>query len=148
MLSLIETAIALRKIYIFENLSAEQLRLLAGACEEVTVRKDELILHEGEATEALRLIISGSVRIVKDFETPRQKTLAALSRGEYFGEMNLFDEEPHSASAIAIEDTYLLLIRKERLREIIDLYPEISLEVIKVFSRRLRAANEKLAEHM
>lgn len=146
MLSLIEKAIALKKIYIFEHLSAEELRLLAGASEEAAYRANEIILREGDSTETLRLIISGSVKIVKDYEMPKQKILATLGRGEYFGEMNLFDEEPHSATAIAAEECAILLIRKERLREIIDLYPEIALEIIKIFSERLRAANEQLAK--
>jgi CRP-like cAMP-binding protein len=146
MLSLIEKAIALKKIYVFENLSAEQLRVLAGACEEVAHRQGEIILREGDATETLRLIVSGRVRIVKDYDTPKSHTLITLSGGEYFGEMNLFDGEPHSASAIAVEECHLLLIRKERLNQIIDLYPDIALEVIKVFSQRLRAANERLGE--
>ncbi|EKD48311.1 MAG: Crp/Fnr family transcriptional regulator, partial [uncultured bacterium] len=118
-----------------------------GASEEVSFRPNEIILHEGESTETLRLIISGNVKIVKDHGTPKQKTLAVLGKGEYFGEMNLFDEEPHSATAIAVEECGLLLIRKERLREIIDLYPELSLEIIKIFSQRLRVANEKLAKN-
>lgn len=146
MLSLIEKAIALKKIYIFENLSAEELRLLAGACEETVMRNGEIVLKEGEATETLRLIISGRVQIVKDLSEPNQSILAVLGAGEYFGEMNLFDGEPHSASAVAEEECQLLLIRKERLTEIIDLYPEISIEVIKIFSQRLRLANEKLAK--
>ncbi|CAN2042537.1 hypothetical protein GMMP15_850013 [Candidatus Magnetomoraceae bacterium gMMP-15] len=146
MLSLIEKAIALKKIYIFENLSAEELRLLAGACEEAAIREDEIILREGEATETLRLIISGRVKIIKDLDTDNKKVLAELGPGEYFGEMNLFDEEPHSASAISVGECQLLLIRKERLNEIIDLYPEISIQIIKIFSQRLRQANEKLAQ--
>ena len=143
MLSLIEKAIALKKIYIFEDLTAEQLHLVAGACEETIARKNEIILREGDATETLRLIISGEVEIVKNFETPNPKKLAVLVQGEYFGEMNLFDNEPHSATAIALDECYLLLIRKERMVEIIELYPEIALEIIKVFSKRLRKANEK-----
>lgn len=143
MLSLIEKAIALKKIYIFEDLTAEQLRLLAGACDEANPRKDEIILREGETTETLRLIISGSVRIIKDLGTSKQKILATLSRGEYFGEMNLFDEEPHSASAVATEDCHLMLIKKDRLHEIINLYPDIAMEIIKVFSQRLRITNER-----
>jgi CRP/FNR family transcriptional regulator/CRP/FNR family cyclic AMP-dependent transcriptional regulator len=145
MLSLIEKAIALKRVYIFEDFNAEQLKVLAGACEEAEIRSNEMIFREGEATETLRIIISGSVKIVKDLGSPKPKTLATLKSGEYFGEMNLFDEEPHSASAVAEEETDLLLIRKENLNEILELYPEIALEIVRVFSKRLRAMNERLS---
>ncbi|CAN2040864.1 hypothetical protein GMMP15_2090010 [Candidatus Magnetomoraceae bacterium gMMP-15] len=144
-LSLIEKAIALKEIYIFEHLSAEELRIMAGACEETVMREGEIILREGESTETLRLIISGTVQIVKDYDKSAQSELAILNSGDYLGEMNLFDEEPHSATAIALDECRLLMVAKNNLYEILDLYPEISIGMIKTFSQRLRKANETIA---
>lgn len=139
---LIERAIALKKVYVFENLSAEQLRLVASACEEIGASADEIIFREGESTEKLYLIICGSVKVLKDPGTPRQRTIATLTTGDFFGEMSLFDGEPHSATICSSEECNLLIIRKERLEAIMELYPEIALSIINVFSRRLRSANE------
>lgn len=140
---LIERAIALKKIYVFENLSAEQLRLVATACEEVDTYKDEIIFQEGETTEKLYLITDGSVKVLKELGTPDQRAIAKLTAGDFFGEMSLFDGEPHSATICTSEECRLLIIRKERLEAIIELYPEIALNIINVFSRRLRFANEQ-----
>ena len=140
---LIERAIALKKIYLFENLSAQQLRLVATACEEVETRAGAIIFREGSATEKLYLIIYGSVEVVKFMGLPGERVVAGLSAGDFFGEMSLFDGEPHSASICALEESRLLVIGKKRLEEIIDLYPEIALAIINVFSRRLRLANEQ-----
>lgn len=140
---LIERAIALKNIYVFENLSAEQLRLVASACEDVGTRADEIIFREGDATERLYLIMVGSVKVLKEMGHPSQRTIATLTAGDFFGEMSLFDGEPHSATICASEECTLLMIRKERLESIIELYPEIALNIINVFSRRLRYANEQ-----
>lgn len=144
--NLIEWAIALKKVYVFEKLSAKQLGVVATSCEEFACARNKVIFREGEMTETFYLIIEGSVRVVKDMESPRQRIIAKLKAGDFFGEMSLFDGLPHSATICAHEECRFLLIRKEKLYAIIDLYPDVALHIINVFSRRLRDANEHAME--
>ncbi|MBF0406241.1 MAG: cyclic nucleotide-binding domain-containing protein [Candidatus Riflebacteria bacterium] len=141
--SLIEKALALKKVSIFENLSAEALRLLASACEETESRRNEIILNEGEASATLHIIVSGSVNVIRNFGGKTEKHLATLTTGGYFGEMNLFDGDPHSATVVAAENCRLFCIRRDPLREIIDLHPPLALEILRGFSLRLRSANRR-----
>jgi CRP-like cAMP-binding protein len=58
--------------------------------------------------------------------------------------MSVFDEEPRSASAQAITDTTVRVLRRDRLHAIVHEHPEVLLEFIKNLSQRLRAMDEKL----
>ena len=69
----------------------------------------ETILHEGETGEHIYLIISGSVQIFKDHRKSRQP-IAVLSSGEILGEIGILSNEPRSATAVALEDTKVVMV--------------------------------------
>ena len=67
------------------------------------------------------IIMRGSVKITVGTRAGNENVLAELNQGEFFGELALFDDEPRSANAIALEDctmlgffTQDLMILKER----------------------------------
>jgi CRP-like cAMP-binding protein len=60
--------------------------------------------------------------------------------------MNLFDNSPRTASAIAIQDTLTLRLRREPLIALARQHPNLSLELINVLSARLREAQDAIAE--
>lgn len=74
----------------------------------------ELILREGETGEHIYLIISGSVQILKNHpHNPQQ--IATLASGEILGEIGILSNEPRSATAIALEDTKVVMVRDQIL---------------------------------
>jgi CRP/FNR family transcriptional regulator len=64
----------------------------------------------------------------------------------YFGETNFFDDSPHTTSAVAIQDTLTLRLRREPLIALARQNPEMSLALINVLSERLRESNDRIAE--
>jgi CRP-like cAMP-binding protein len=74
----------------------------------------ETIIREGETGEHLYLIISGSVQILKNHRnTPQQ--VATLTNGEILGEIGVLSNEPRSATAIALEDTKVVMVKDETI---------------------------------
>src|SRR2546427_10885060 len=76
-------------------------------------------------------------------EDGREVILSVLSEGDFFGEMSLIDEEPRSAHVIAMEDSNLLVIRREDFQVILQQSPGIALALLRELSRRLRRVDEK-----
>jgi CRP/FNR family transcriptional regulator len=58
--------------------------------------------------------------------------------------MSVFDDQPRSASAQAMDDTVVRVLRRDRLQAIVHEHPEVLLEFIKNLSQRLRAMDAKL----
>jgi HEAT repeat protein len=150
MLTIIEKVLSLKKVPAFQNLNTDELRLLADISEEADYADGQQILAEGELGDALYVIVSGKVAIQRKTpgtSDPNAVTqLATLGPGEYFAEMSLFDDEPHSADAVALEPTELLLVRQEPLVAVIKQKPELAVGLFRVLSQRLRRANEIIAQ--
>jgi CRP-like cAMP-binding protein/HEAT repeat protein len=145
-LSTIERVIFLKEVPIFENMTIEQLRILASVSEESTYDEDEVVFAEGDTGDALYIVVSGRIGIE---QKGRRKgsvvRLATLSGRQYFGEMSIFDEEPRAASAIALEPTLLLSLRRAPLVALAREDPNLALELIRILSYRLREANRQIA---
>src|SRR5206468_9319452 len=58
--------------------------------------------------------------------------------------MSLIDEEPRSAHVIAMEDSNLLVIRREDFQAILQQSPGIAMGLLRELSRRLRRVDEKV----
>ena len=126
-------------------MTLEQLRFLAGVCEEEFFSKDSWIFKQGDAGGSLYVIVMGRVTIEREGEdrkaSVRLKTLETFS---YFGEMSLFDQSHRSASVLTAQDTLLLKMRREPLMALMLQQPDISLEIINVLCERIRATNEDI----
>src|SRR3989441_12752594 len=67
-----------------------------------------------------------------------------MGEGEFFGEMALIDDEPRSAHVIAMEDSTLLVLRREDFQGILRMSPGIAMGLLRELSRRLRRVDEKV----
>ena len=74
----------------------------------------ETILREGETGEHLYLIIRGCVQILKSHHDSQQP-IATLSSGEILGELGILSNEPRSATAVALEDTKVVMVKEQLL---------------------------------
>ena len=149
MMTVIEKVIFLKEVPFFQGMSVDNLRVLAGIAEETTADAGRRIITEGERGDTLYVIVSGRVGIQRHKQAEDDRTLtqlATLGPREYFAEMSLFDEEPHSADAIAMTPTQLLTVSREPLIELIRRQPDLALGLFKVLSQRLRQANLSLSK--
>jgi HEAT repeat protein/ATP/ADP translocase len=147
MLSSIERIIFLKQVSFFEGMTIDQLKILANICEEEFFAEGTHIFQEGKPGGALYVVVSGRVAIERAGQRKGSVArLAVIEPRSYFGEMSLFDNSPHSASALAIQDTLTLRMRREPLVELVRQYPDLALILINVLSQRLREANERITQ--
>lgn len=135
MISTVEKVLFLKSIDLFSQIPGEDLAQVALISSEEAREAGEEIFSEGEAGDALYLVLDGKVRVHL-----QEKVIAELGERECFGEMAILDAAPRSASVTAIVETNLLKISREDFQEIMTEKPEIALGIIKVLSRRLRTA--------
>jgi CRP/FNR family cyclic AMP-dependent transcriptional regulator len=142
MSDLIERILLLKSSPAFNHVKTEDLRIVAQSLEEETYFSGEHVFEIGEHGDCMYIIQTGKIGISLDTGTKNtSQFIAQLAEGDCFGEMNLLDDLPRSASAHVIEDATLLVLEKSRLRGLIISYPELSLGMLKSLSLRLREAN-------
>jgi HEAT repeat protein len=146
LLSAVEKIIFLKEVPFFQGMTVDQLKVLANVCEEELFEEDSRIFNQGDPGGALYVVVSGRVGIEQEKRKGSFVRLANVEAHSYFGEMNLFDNSPRSATAIALQDTLILRLRREPLIALARQYPDLSLELINVLSERLREANDRIAD--
>ncbi len=143
-MTLSEKILLLRQMEIFEGLSVAELAAVAAVAEETTAQKGEVIIREGQSGETMYLVVSGKVKVVKTGDDKCSMELGQMGRGEYFGEMALFDDQVRSATVEALEDTHLLVLHKREFAETVREYPQVALQMCKELSRRVRELHQKI----
>jgi EAL domain-containing protein (putative c-di-GMP-specific phosphodiesterase class I) len=89
---------------------------MSGKLYTQTFSSDTRIFTEGEKGSIAYVIESGLVEIFTN-KNNQHELLGILTPGQLFGEMALIDDEPRTATAIAIKDTVLTVISREQLTE-------------------------------
>jgi CRP/FNR family transcriptional regulator, cyclic AMP receptor protein len=141
MLNNFDRLLLLRGVSIFRELRDDFLIRLSSVMEERAFPTKGVIFRQGEEGQSLFIVASGRVRIHID-----RQELAQLERGNFFGEMSLFDTEPRSASVMALEPCSCLELTQPQLYEAINETPEIALKLIGVLSARIRELNQDVNE--
>lgn len=141
MADIFERILMVKRSPIFSEVNTEDLRIVAREMEEASYFSGDRIFNIDEYGDHMYIIERGKVGISLQSIKKPTEYIATMDAGECFGEMNLLDELPRSASAHAIEDTKLLSLEKTKLRALIINYPQLSMGMLKGLSLRLRGAN-------
>lgn len=139
MLTSVDRLLFIRAVPIFKELRDDFLVRLASVMDEVAFETRHTIITEGQEGRALYIVVSGRVSIHL-----RKQELAQLEEGACFGEMSVFDAEPRSASATALEPCSCLVLTQQQLYDAIDETPGIAVNIIRLLSRRIRELNREL----
>ena len=134
----------LRKVPLFSQLAPSDLERVSEISRERAYPRNSVILFEDDPGDALYVVAQGQVKVVLIGEDGREGILSGMGDGEFFGEMALVDDEPRSAHVIAMEDSTLLVLRREDFQGILKQTPGIALALLRELSRRLRRVDEKV----
>ena len=131
---------------LFANLDDAAFALLTDDIQEIDLSRNAVLFYEGDQDDQLFAVLSGKVKLGRTAADGRENMVAIMGPGDVFGEMALFDPSPRSTNAVAVSETRLAAIKHESFKRAQQLDPTISDQVIKTLARRLRHANEALAD--
>lgn len=140
----------LNKISIFGGLSEKQLNTLFKLLEQVSYKADEYVFKQGSDPSHIYIVISGTVKIIME-ENGTPLELITFSEGHNFGETAVIGIQPHSASALAIEDTELIILSRQALLSLHDsdaeLFGILILNIAREACRRIHNTDETLLHY-
>ncbi|MBK8012747.1 MAG: Crp/Fnr family transcriptional regulator [Deltaproteobacteria bacterium] len=132
----------LQKVSLFQNVEKDELDRIASLLAPRECAKDTQIVAQDERGDAMYIIAKGRVKVVLYGDNGREVILNILKSSEFFGEMALLDDLPRSATVIAVEDSTVLILKRDQFAEHIRKSPTTALNVMAELSRRLRRADE------
>jgi CRP/FNR family transcriptional regulator, cyclic AMP receptor protein len=103
--------------------------------------KHAVIITEGDPSDSLFVILSGSVKVYLSEDDGKEVILNVHRAGSYVGEM-AFDDQPRSASVMTLEPCTMSVVTQSQFREFLRQKPEAVEHLIRNLIRRARAATE------
>ena len=135
----------LRSIELFEGLTDQDLAELGANLQRRQFVAGSMVFSQGDNGDSMYIVESGDINIHLPGDASRRISLKDIARGEYFGELALFDEKPRSASALATTDTVLLELQRRTLEGYLESRPKVALAILRTLSERLRETNTMLS---
>lgn len=110
-----------------------------------TFKPGEVIFRQGDAgTGEAYLVHEGKVEVRKQIDGEEQ-VLRILVKGDLLGEVALFRDAPHSATAVAVERVTVLVIPADRLEHMVRTHPGLAIALIRQLAR-IAAGDDRPAD--
>lgn len=134
----------LRKIPFLSAVSTRQVQDILKISQIREYSKGQQLFSKDEFGSQMFIVISGRAKVFIRSAAKKTKTIAYFHPGDFFGEMALLQGKPRCASAQAVEDSKLLVIRRADFRRILLADPHLTYFLLCTVSERLRRANEQI----
>lgn len=135
--SLQNTIKVLRAVPYFSNLDDAVLNLVAQSAYGRVYSAEQVVLLEGEPCEGLYSVESGWLKVVKIGLDGREQVLQMLKPGDVFNAISVFTDTPNQATVIAMETSFVWLVRRETLLKMLEDSPSLARLVVKDFAGRV-----------
>jgi CRP-like cAMP-binding protein len=109
-------------------------------------KKNQVIYYDGDTGNGLYLVISGKVKTIKLSEDGRELMTGMFIADDYLGVNVILANEPYTDTATAVEDSVLCLIPKEQIEHLLNLYPVVAKEFIKLLANNIRDKEDQLLQ--
>ncbi len=132
---------------ITKKLSSDQLELFLKVCHRRSFPAKTTIIHAGDVGDSLYYIVNGSVTVFVEDEEGHEIIVSYLNKGEFFGEMGLFEgQDTRSANIKAKVDCQLAEISYARFHQFGLQHPTILLALCSQLTERLRKTTQKVSD--
>jgi len=133
---------AIQDVGLFHGLTQGELTRVSGWLYCRTFPAEANIITAEQPGEVVYIILEGTVKIHIEQVNGSDVVLGILGPGDIVGEMSLIDSAGRSASVTTLEESRLLWMGKESFQECLRNIPAFSQNLVRIFSGRLRLANE------
>ncbi|MEL6297704.1 MAG: cyclic nucleotide-binding domain-containing protein [Pseudomonadota bacterium] len=144
-MSLVRECEMLECIPLFNNVDLSKRKLVAMSSDRMTFGPGEIVVREGDPSDAVYVMLAGAVRVVKQDDN-RALELAQLRGGAVFGETGVVCGRKRSATIMAIEETEMLRIDARVFMELLEQVPQFALALTRELADRVETVNKRLLD--
>ncbi|WP_394772023.1 response regulator [Mucilaginibacter sp.] len=123
----------------------EELKKIIDERKDRLFKKNQVIYYEGDKGHGLFLVLKGRVKTIKACDD-RELMTGVYAADHYLGIQAVLANEPYGDTAIAIEDSILCQLPKDNVENLLNLYPDIAREFIKLLSNDIKEKEEQLLQ--
>jgi len=117
------------------ELTDDEAEKLSALMETSELADGDYLFEEGATDDALHVILTGKLEVVKRTGADEEASLAILREGELTGEMSFVDGAPHTVGLRALTDSRVLSLQREDFEGIIASEPQLVYKVMRAVTR-------------
>jgi CRP/FNR family transcriptional regulator, cyclic AMP receptor protein len=136
----------LRATTLLGSVSAEDLNAVAAASRLRGFRRGQIVFTRSDPGDTVIVVVSGRVKVTVRSADGGELTLAVIPPGGLLGELGVVDGGPRSADAETLEESQLLLIPREAIRDICARVPSVAQALTNSIAATLRRLTEATAD--
>ncbi len=129
-------------VELFKGCSKNLIKEISISMKEQSFSKGTYIVRQGDNSQMLYFILKGRTKVFMNNADGDQTVFSFLSKGDYFGEKSLFDNDPRSASVITTEDTSVLCLSQSDFKTLFHQYPDLCKPIFKALTAKIRRSDE------
>lgn len=119
-----------KKIDLFKGLEKKTLDDLIASFSLVELAENELLFLQGDAADALYILLSGYLLATLETEEGHLEVLGKIIPGEVVGEMGLLTKKPRALTIKALSSSKLLRLSEENFMNFIHLNPKVIYKIL------------------
>ncbi len=123
----------LQRSELFHHVPAELVERVVSELAEICVRAGEPVFEIGDRGDAVYLVVEGQLELVAE-----GVSLLTRSPGECVGEFALIDDEPRSATAVALTNVRLLRWERKEFQRTLSSHPAVARSIFRMLTGKLR----------
>ena len=128
----------LNQSQLFGGLDASGLRCIREIATEQVFSRGGMVFSDGEPGRGFYLVAGGRVKVYKMSAEGKEQILHVVGPGESIGAVAVFSGKSYPANAQAILESRLLLFPRSRFASLLASNPELTMNLLALFARRLR----------
>jgi len=138
----------LRSIDMFSELDDAMLEPIVDQSKALDLQRGDVLFQSGDDSSDLYIVTSGRIAIGNRSFDGRESLVALMESGDLFGEMPLFSNDGRSAEARALEESSVVVIPYQPVKDLYDENPSLLWRVVEMLVSRLKSTDIALADTM
>tara|TARA_B100001113_G_C21076924_1_gene608090 strand:+ start:677 stop:1336 length:660 start_codon:yes stop_codon:yes gene_type:complete len=142
------TADFIRSIDMFSELDDALLEPIVDQSKTLDLQRGDVLFQSGDESNDLYIVTRGRIAIGNRSFDGRESLVALMEAGDLFGEMPLFSNDGRSAEARALEESAVIVIPYQPVKNLYDENPSLLWRVVEMLVSRLKSTDIALADTM
>jgi CRP-like cAMP-binding protein len=138
----------LKDVLPIEVLTEGERETLARQMHLRRFKANEVVYHRGDPGSDAFVVFSGLVKLVLLDDEGHEVIAALRARGEFFGELALFEEATRETTSVAVVGTQTFQLSRASLAQVLDQNPKARDFAFRVLAGRIRAISSKYEDRM
>jgi len=138
----------INKVAFFSLLDTKERTTLTNMFKVLPLREGQVLFRFGDPGDAFYVVKTGQMELFTLDHGGSKITLAICGPESFFGELSLFDGGARTATAVALEDSALLVLSREKLLLFLEQNPTAAMNMLKVMGQRIRNTGDLLRQRV